>query len=97
MQETVLLFIDNFSSAKESFLHGNCYWFAYILLARFGGEICYDIVNNHFVSKIDGVYYDASGIVDGDFISWREYQSVDPAHCEGIKRDCILKIAPNEQ
>lgn len=63
-------------------------------MVRFGGEIFYDVLNNHFVTKIESVFYDVSGVVEGNFVSWREYQMTDPFHAQGIMNDCILKNAP---
>ena len=55
-RDTILNFIygfHNYGTKKqiiECFTHNYCYWFAYILLIRFGGraEIVYDQVENHF-------------------------------------------------
>lgn len=38
-----------------------CYLMALLLAAQFQGEIYYD--HNHCITKIDGVFYDKSGVV----------------------------------
>lgn len=59
----ILRFINLFGDTREVFLNGMCYWFAYILQARFGGETFYDQLDGHFVQKIAERLYDASGDV----------------------------------
>lgn len=87
--DVVLKFIKEFSSVKDGFTTGRCYWFAYILKERFGASIYYDAVKNHFVAKINGNYYDASGMVTGDFIPWDTYKDIDPVHFARLVRNCI--------
>ena len=42
-KEEILSFISEFAKAREPFMTGCCYWFAWILQERFcGGEILYD-------------------------------------------------------
>lgn len=42
-REEILSFISEFAKARETFMTGCCYWFAWILQERFcGGEILYD-------------------------------------------------------
>lgn len=73
-------------------LSGNCFYFAVILCARFPqGIIYYDRVNGHFVTKIEGLYYDWTGVVDvneEDLVNWNNYYDI--SHKERIVRDCIL-------
>lgn len=82
-------FIKKFQKAEDTFLYGCCYWFALILSVRFGGNIYYDPVNNHFVTKIKHVFYDITGRVDGDFIPWDGYETQDVLHYNRIVKDCI--------
>lgn len=91
MEDIVLGFIKNFCDAQETFLNGCCYWFAVIMQTRFDAEIYYDIVNNHFVSKIRNKFYDVSGEVCGNYVPWASYQETDPIHFARIERDCIYK------
>jgi len=65
MKETwpdeIIHFIKQFSAAKETFLHGCCYWFAWILYWRFReaaakaawvANILYEPVQGHFIFGI---------------------------------------------
>ena len=52
----ILDFISNFKGAEDTFLHGCCYWFAFILKERFHDrgylvDIFYEPVEGHFVSR----------------------------------------------
>lgn len=52
----VLKFIEKFKDAKDTFLNGCCYWFAWILKFRFDGcgwlvDIFHDPVEGHFVAR----------------------------------------------
>lgn len=95
--KTILNFINNFKSCKETFLCGMCYWFAHILQARFGGTMMYAPVDNHFVQKIGGRIYDVSGDVTDDYgsstdlIPWFAMEAYDKRLYQRIVRDCILK------
>lgn len=42
---------------------GNCYYFSLILKDRFKGSIYYDVIHGHFLTLIDGSFYDATGLV----------------------------------
>lgn len=80
----VLMFIGRFSTdgndirreVVECFTRGCCYWFAYILRARFGGEIMVDYVANHFGCRIDGEVYDITGQVT-DTYKWERWLDCD--------------------
>lgn len=89
-------FIKHFHKASptenvtETFTCGCCYWFAYILCARFPqAKIMYDVIENHFVAEINNKLFDISGDVTDkyDVISWESYS--DKLHKERIIRDCI--------
>lgn len=60
-------FIGHFQAAMDMFLHGGCYWFAHILNERFwlkhDTAILYEPVEGHFITRIDGRYYDVRGDV----------------------------------
>ena len=100
MKKTVLKFIDEFTNKGrwpqviESFTSGNCYWFAYILKARFPeGEIVYDEIINHFGFLLEDTIYDITGIVTDKYNweNWRDVYYRDRLHGRRIVRDCILK------
>ena len=93
----ILMFIGRFSHDHEgpreqvydAFLHGGCYWFAYILRARFGGEIMIDLVENHFACLIDGRVYDITGDVTEGY-HWQSWDSYDDdIHKKRIDEYCI--------
>lgn len=46
----VLNFIAQFHGAEDVFLHGCCYWFAWMLSERFGFSIVYEPVEGHFMA-----------------------------------------------
>lgn len=78
---------------RECFLLGCCYWFAYILSARFSyfdPEIVFDDAKAHFACKIDGRVYDITGdVTEGyDWIPWDLYD--DEAHKRRIEEQCIM-------
>ena len=85
----ILAFIRRFRDAQTVFLNGCCYWFARILAERFGAEICYDNVSNHFVGKIGDAYYDVTGEVHGTYVPWSTYEAFDSLDYGRVVRDCI--------
>lgn len=98
MKEQIEHFIFNFieqhpGELTDSFLYGNCYWFALILVQRFGGSIAYLPIENHFLAFIAGRLYDVTGEVlpEEEVVDWREYQKIEPTHAARIYKDCILK------
>ncbi len=96
-EDEVLGFIRNFAGSERVFLEGMCYWFAFILKTRFGGEIFYDPVQGHFITKINGRFYDVRGDVTEGYAGcavypWDSYCLDDPKHRERIVQDCILKV-----
>lgn len=89
-------FLKRFHSSDnidEVFQNGCCYWFAYILFARFlksGAFIVYDEVANHFGTKIGDRVYDITGDVT-DKYSWKGWLGFsDERHKERIIHDCIM-------
>lgn len=89
----ILGFIKQFASAKDIFLNGMCYWFAFILHNRFpDSDIWYEPIMNHFVCCIEDIFYDAAGVVsEGGFQKWDDYKDMDKTHAERIIRYCIDK------
>lgn len=79
---------------------GNCYYFAIILKERFcnySPEIYYDVIDGHFLCKINESYYDWSGIVEYDdeylnkyVIKWSTFHKYDELQFERIIKDVIL-------
>lgn len=93
-------FIENFKEGFDSeyledvFLNGNCYHFSLILKSMFNGEIIYDPHIQHFLTKIDGAYYDISGEVEApmDEYAWDEMDEIDYEEYLLIEQDCVYKI-----
>lgn len=92
----VLNFINRRFRESFSWLTGNCYYFALILSDRFKGDIYYNVVDGHFITKIDGVYYDHTGVLTFQekdlkyIISWKDFKDYDSLQYERIIRDCLL-------
>lgn len=93
-------FINKFKSlhpteAEDLFLYGDCYYFAIILKERFPNAIIkYLIIDNHFITEIDGRLYDIRGDVTNlvdtrQLINWRDMESSDGLLYKRIIRDCI--------
>lgn len=96
-KQTVLNFIRHFKNAQITFLNGCCYWFCYILNARFGGETYYEPIEGHFIQMINGDFFDVRGEVTHlyqdkkSLIRWDGYENIDPTHYRHIVRDCVKK------
>lgn len=92
--ENILQFIKKFSDfgpqVVDCFTKGNCYWFARILAIEFMGTTYYDPIVGHFATKIDGVLYDITGVVENtsDFVSLEEIRK-DELLWARLKRDCV--------
>lgn len=96
--EEVLYFINQFKSLhrleiEDTFLNGYCYWFAYILKERFQGEIYYLPIQNHYITKINDLYYDITGNIklNEKPYNWNEYKFLDELETQRLYHDCILK------
>ena len=77
---------------EDVFGHGYCYWFAVILCERFDGEMFYLEVDNHWIVRIKGKFYDITGEVSGEGAErWSEFVLRDPALRKRLYRDCIWK------
>lgn len=92
--DVVLNFIHKRFPKDCNWLDGNCYYFAVILKTRFPfGKILYDTLSGHFVTAIDGVNYDWSGIVPKagvhNYIVWDKFDEYDPYQKERIEIGCI--------
>lgn len=91
----VLYFIKQFAGAKDTFQYGCCYWFAEILAKRFSGEIWYNDIDNHFLTRIGGSFYDITGeVVPPEeselFSKWDDFILKEPLGASRIYRDCVL-------
>lgn len=91
----ILDFISKFNSVADKFTNGWCYYFSVILCDRFyqdNPEIYYDPIANHFVTRINDVYYDANGIYYDYTIlyKWDEYHMIDALDAARVRRDCIV-------
>lgn len=111
MKEEVLEFISHFGTpmreCQEKFLHGQCYWFMKVLEGRFG-HLChtltyYNQIDNHFALCIEGILYDADGVVcqaidcaKHGWIEWQRYKQIEPSDSARVIRDCVLQL-PSEQ
>lgn len=76
----------------SNWLDGNCYYFGMILKLRFPQSVLYyDVVLGHFVTLINGKYYDWSGEVkpDGYLVEWDKFEKYDGLQYKTIIRDCI--------
>lgn len=89
--------IENFISLfdnDQKYMHGLCYWFAYILKGRFPeGGIWYDQVMNHFYFVIDDAAYDVRGrvILPSTAVKWDEYKKYDSLDYQRVVKYCVLK------
>ena len=104
--EAILHFIHNFDGATDVFLHGCCYWFAYILNAEFGLTVVYEPVEGHFMAKGifgDGLHlFDVRGDVSEKYkgailhsMAW--YEKNEPNWYKHIMRDCRHFLRPSDE
>lgn len=95
MNNEVIEFISRRFPVNNQWLTGNCYYFALILHNRFPNSIIYyDTIDGHFVTKIDGNYYDWKGIntrtpQSNGLVRWDSYEQIEPKHYYRIKRDVL--------
>lgn len=82
----------------KTFTEGYCYWMAMILKERFGGEIMYNAVDNHFGTMIAGKIWDITGEIDyGEWVEWWLFQMNEPGQAKRITIDCIKKTSNEEE
>lgn len=102
MDIEILSFIKKFKSLytkeiEESFLYGNCLYFAIILKLRFpDGEIMLMQIDNHFVFKLNNDLFDIRGNVSDicnvpDLISFSVLEKEDNLYYKRLLRDCFYK------
>lgn len=89
----ILEFIKKRFPVDNNWSQGNCFYFALILKNRFNGDMYYDVIQGHFITKIDDKFYDYDGVFSEEekptFIKWDEFQLYDNKQFERIIRDCI--------
>lgn len=92
IENKILEFIHRRFPTDSNWKSGNCYFFSLILHDVFAGSIFYDIISGHFVTLINGKYYDWTGIVepDGHLVEWEKFDEYDSLLKQRIIRDCIL-------
>ena len=97
MHIKVIEFINRRFPKDNNWCNGNCWWFATILCERFaeeGAERWYCPVEGHFVTRIDGVFYDWMGIFtpceNEKPILWEDLCAVDPIHAERLIKYCKM-------
>lgn len=90
---------------ESVFYRGYCYWFAFILAARFKGTIWFNSKIVHFAAKIDNELYDIYGKVrlgicpitgeedysENNWIEWSKFQINNHEAVESIVKSCIKK------
>lgn len=74
-------------------LDRNCYYFAMMLKARFPQAVLYyDVIDCHFLSKIDGKFYDWKGLRetgDNTLVEWDKFAEYDKNRMQAVIRGCI--------
>ena len=93
-------FVENFKSGFDKeylenvFTNGNCYHFSLILKSMYNGTIVYDPHGSHFLTKIDGNYYDITGKVERpmDEYPWDEMEDIDCNEYALVVDNCVYKV-----
>lgn len=62
MDKEVKEFINRRFPKDSNWMNRNCFYFALILSTRFNGEVWYDQIEGHFLSKINDYFYDYEGV-----------------------------------
>ena len=94
-EDKVLEFIHRRFPINNNWLNGNCYFFATILKSRFNNAIIlYDVIDGHFVTKINNIMYDWAGIVPEEeghyYVEWDNFDEYDCLQKQSIINGCIL-------
>lgn len=95
----VVEFINNFKKGwnaeylERVFTKGNCYHFSVILKNIFYGDILYDPIQGHFITKIESKYYDITGEIDRPKIIyiWDNMKLEEPDQYKNIMMNCVYK------
>ncbi len=94
-QEPVLEFIQRRFPVEGNgnWTTGNCYYFAVILKSRFpDATIFYDVVDGHFVTRIEDSYWDYTGEIfpeSDNLVPWEKFQEYDYLQFLQIIHDCL--------
>ena len=91
--EEVMDFIHRRWNKDCNWMDGNCFWFALILSKRFPySRIYYMPVKGHFITKIDGMFYDARGVVSVDekIQTLASLKKEDSLLVSRLFRDCFM-------
>lgn len=88
-------FIKLFAGTEAIFTNGLCYWFAHILTNKFGGEIVYDAIEGHFLSRILDRIWDVTGDVTDNYwtsplVAWKTIQEHDSKWAKRLKEGCNI-------
>lgn len=89
----ILDFIKRRFSTDCNWLDGNCFYFSKLLLLRFPeGSVFYDVIQGHFLFKLDNKYYDWTGEVlpKGYLVEWDKFDEYDELQKQVIIRDCVM-------
>lgn len=73
-------------------LDGNCFFYAQACKFAFDeGEVLYNVIEGHFIFKLQDKYYDWSGQIEpkGVLVPWDKFEEYDAAQYKVIVRDCI--------
>lgn len=99
MREQVIEFIYRRFPDDCHWTDGNCYYFACILKARFEeGEIWYDVVDGHFVFKLEDLFFDWNGTcmqyeiderLKEHLYKWSDLKQIDEKLYKRIVRDVV--------
>ena len=94
MAQEIIEFIHRRFPTDCNWLDGNCYYFAVILRARFGGHIYYNLIQGHFLFELQHRFYDWTGEVTNinldDLVLWPDYKYIDYLHYNRIVKDVIM-------
>lgn len=77
---------------RSNWKDGNCYWFAYILCARFPQlDIYYDPIEGHFWAGDGKFLYDYDTIIpySNIVVKLSVIRTIDPLWYDRLVRDCI--------
>lgn len=93
IKNEILDFIKRRWNKDANWLDGNCYWFAYILKARFPIlEIYYLPASGHFICGYNNEYYDWTGMlkIQETPILLSDIQHYDSSWYNRIIKDCMM-------
>ncbi len=93
IEDEILEFIHRRFPVDCNWTCQNCFYFGMILKARYPqASLWYDVVLGHFVTLIDGKYYDWTGIIhpNGYLVEWDKFDEYDSLQKQTIIRDCIM-------